>query len=260
MRQDERAPFDGALRAARAAAYPAGEFVEQEGFMRAGEIRSLARRAGVGPGVRVLDLCCGVAGPGRLITSETGCDYLGVDLSASAVELARTRATGLGCRFVVGEVPPVPAGPFDVVLLLETMLAFPDKETVLREVAGVLVPGGRFAFTVEEGPPLTAVEAAAMPDADTVWPVPLSELVFLLADAGMEVRRIRESSSSHREVADALLRAFLVERPVLEADLGDGAVADLLAAHTLWRDWLATGRIRKLEVVAVKTGGRRTNG
>src|SRR5689334_17169534 len=55
MRQDDRAPFDRALRRARAAAYPPGEFVGQESFMTAGEIRALAIRAGVGPGVGVLD-------------------------------------------------------------------------------------------------------------------------------------------------------------------------------------------------------------
>ena len=31
--------------------------------MRAAEVRRLARQARVGPGVPVLDLCCGVAGP-----------------------------------------------------------------------------------------------------------------------------------------------------------------------------------------------------
>ena len=38
MKQDERAPFVRALQRARVAAYAPGEFVEQEGFMRAGEI------------------------------------------------------------------------------------------------------------------------------------------------------------------------------------------------------------------------------
>ena len=66
-------------------------------------------------------------------------------------------------------MPPLPDGRFDVVLLLETMLAFPDKAALLAEVARVLEPGGRFAFTVEEGRPLTAGERARMPDADTVW-------------------------------------------------------------------------------------------
>ena len=47
--------------------------------MSASEILSLAARAGIAPGVSVLDVCCGVAGPGRLITRELGCTYVGVD-------------------------------------------------------------------------------------------------------------------------------------------------------------------------------------
>ena len=49
------------------------------------EHAALAVQAGIGPGVAVLDLCCGIAGPGRFVTRELGCDYLGVDASASAV-------------------------------------------------------------------------------------------------------------------------------------------------------------------------------
>ena len=93
MRQDDRAPFDRALRRARVSAYAPGEFVGQESFMTAGEIRALAAQAGVGPGVTVLDLGCGIGGPGRLLTRELGCAYLGVDFSASAVAIAR-RARG----------------------------------------------------------------------------------------------------------------------------------------------------------------------
>ena len=57
--------------------------------MSAREIRALAGQADIGPGVTVLDLCCGVGGPGRLLTGELGCTYLGVDASASAIALAR---------------------------------------------------------------------------------------------------------------------------------------------------------------------------
>src|SRR3954453_15974215 len=154
MKQDERAPFVEALRRARVSAYAPAEFVEQESFMTATEIRALAVAAGIGPGVSVLDLCCGVAGPGRFVTRELGCTYLGVDLSASSIETARERAGDLPCRFEVARIPPVPSGPFDVVLLLETMLAFPEKQPLLDEISRVLAPGGRFAFTMEEGQPL----------------------------------------------------------------------------------------------------------
>src|SRR3954469_22888734 len=134
MKQDERAPFARALVRARVSAYPPGEFVGQESFMTAGEIRSLATQARITAGGSVLDLCCGVAGPGRLITRELGCSYLGIDFSSSAIDIARESVGDLPCRFEVARIPPIPFGRFDVVLLFETMLAFPDKAALLQEV------------------------------------------------------------------------------------------------------------------------------
>jgi SAM-dependent methyltransferase len=255
VRQDDRAPFVQALCRARTRAYPAGEYVGQESFMRAGEIRALAEQGGIAPGVSVLDLCCGIAGPGRFVTRELGCDYLGVDSSPSAVEIARDRAQGLGCRFGVARVPPLPSGTFEVVLLLETMLAFPDKAALLRAITGALPPGGRFAFTVEEGAPLTRPERARMPDADTVWLVPLDELHALLGHAGLVVRWEEDVSASHRAVADALAHAFAADATAVAADIGRPALDDLLAAHRLWSEWLGTGRVRKFAAVAEKAAG-----
>jgi SAM-dependent methyltransferase len=241
---DERAEFDEALREARESAYAPGEFAGQESFMRASEILALARRAGIAPGVSVLDLCCGVAGPGRLITRELGCDYLGVDVSPAAIAIARERAAGLPCRFEVQQISPVPDGAFDVVLLLETMLAFRDKATLLGGVAGALAAGGRFAFTVEEGRPLDASERAAMPDADTVWLTPLDELLGHLDDAGLVVRWQEDVSAAHRAVADALIKAFTAHAPE--------AAARLIKGHRLWSQWLHAGRVRKFAFVAEK--------
>jgi SAM-dependent methyltransferase len=251
VRQDARAPFDEALRQAREAAYPGGEYVGQESFMRASEIRALGERAGIAPGVSVLDLCCGVAGPGRFVARELRCAaYLGVDSSASAVAIARERARGLPCRFEVATIPPLPAGTFDVVLLLETMLAFADKEPLLRAVAGALAPGGRFAFTVEEGLPLTAAEREHMPDADTVCLIPREELLEQLRRVGLDVRFEEDSSASHRAMADALGAAFEADEAAIAARIGRRALDELVAAHRLWSGWLGTGRVRKLTFVA----------
>ena len=220
--------------------------------MRAGEIRELAARAGVGPGVAVLDVCCGIGGPGRFIARELGCDYLGIDESKSAVAIARDRARGLPCRFDVALVPPLPPGVFDVVVLLETMLAFADKEPLLRAVSAALPPGGRFAFTLEEGAPLTEAERERMPDADTVWLLPFAEMQVLLNRAGLAVRWTEDVSRSHRAVAESLLDAYAADAPAIAAGIGRPALDDLLAAHRLWIDWLAAGRVRKLAVVAEK--------
>jgi SAM-dependent methyltransferase len=253
MNQDERAPFIRALQRARASAYAPGEFVEQESFMRAAEIRALAGRAGIAAGVSVLDLCCGVGGPGRFITQELGCTYLGVDLSSSAVDIARERAGDLPCRFEVARIPPIPPGPFDVVLLFETMLAFPQKEMLLEEVSRALRPGGRFAFTMEEGLPLTGAERGRMPDANTVWLTPLRETLTCLEPVGLRVRWQEDYSRSHRAVADSLINAFAADATAIVEQIGRGALEELLAAHRLWRDWLRDGRVRKIAFVAEKT-------
>ena len=250
MNQDDRAPFVRALHRARASAYSPGEFIEQESFMRAGEIRDLAEQAGVADGVSVLDLCCGIAGPGRFIARELGCSYLGVDSSSSAVEIARERAGDLSCCFEVARIPPIPPGPFDVVLLFETMLAFPDKETLLEEVSRALRPGGRFAFTLEEGLPLTEAERERMPDADTVWLTPLPEMLAYLERVGLRVRWQEDHSQSHLTVANALIEAFASDAPAISEQIGHRALEELLAAHRLWSDWLRAGRVRKIALVA----------
>src|SRR5215471_8590872 len=252
VRQDQQAPFLTALERARAAAFPAGEYVGQESFMRAGEVRTLAHRAGVGRGVSVLDLCCGVAGPGRMITAESGCRYLGVDHSASALAIARVLASNLPCRFERAYIPPLPEGRFEVVLLLETMLAFPDKDALAREVARALEPGGRFAFTVEEGRQLTERERALMPGADTVWPIQMAELTGVLAETGLTLTWRLEYSSSHQATATALLRCYRADSRQIAAEIGTRATADLITSHRLWSDWLGSGRVRKFAMVAEK--------
>ena len=231
--------FDEALRRAQEAAFGPGEYVEQQSFVSASEIRTLAEQAALGPGVSLLDLCCGIAGPGRFLTRELGCDYLGVDASASAVTLARVRAGGLRCRFEVARIPPLPSGAFDVVLLLETLLAFRDKAALLDHVSRALPVGGRFAFTVEEGLPLTEAERAQMPAAYTVWLIPLGELHDLLARAGLVVGWQQDWSESHRSTAASLAAAYAAE-----------GLEDLVTSHRLWSEWLASGRVRKFALVA----------
>jgi SAM-dependent methyltransferase len=250
VRQDDRPPFDRALHRPRVSAYAPGEFIEQESFMTAGEIRALAAQVELGPGVRVLDLCCGIGGPGRFLTRELGCAYLGVDASASTVALARERAGDLPCRFATAHVPPLPAGSFDVVLLLETMLAFEAKDALVRESAAALRPGGRLAFTLEEGPSLTKGERAAMPDADTVWLTPLDEMTSSLERAGLVVTWLEDHSREHRAMAKALADAYAADAEGIHAQIGRRALDELLAAHRLWIEWLDEGRVRKLALVA----------
>jgi len=187
-----------------------------------------------------------------LVAAETGCRYLGVDYSAAALEIARELSGDLPCDFAQAHLPPLPDGRFDVVFLLETMLAFPDKPAVLTEMSRVLEPGGRFACTVEEGRPLTPAEQAAMPDADTVWLVEEADLAALLADVGLTVTWQQDSTASHAATAAALLRAFRADADAIARQVGTRATTELIEAHRLWCDWLGRGRVRKLALVAEK--------
>ena len=136
-------------------------------------------------------------------------------------------------------------------LLLETMLAFEDKDALVREVAATLRPGGRFAFTLEEGAPLTTAERAAMPDADTVWLTPLDDMATSLERAGLDVTWQEDHSRAHRATAQALADAYAADASDIAAQLGRRALDELLAAHRLWIEWLGEGRVRKFAVVAV---------
>jgi hypothetical protein len=142
------------------------------------------------------------------------------------------------------------------VLLFETMLAFPDKQALLEDVARALPTGGRFAFTLEEGLPLTAEEREGMPDADTVWLTPLPAMLEDLEAAGLAVHWQDDRSRSHRAVADSLIDAFAADAADIRAQIGRRALDELLAAHRLWSDWLGEGRVRKLAFVAEKARRR----
>ncbi|HEY7620244.1 MAG TPA: hypothetical protein VH834_10755, partial [Solirubrobacteraceae bacterium] len=150
----------------------------------------------------------------------------------------------------IAQIPPLPAGPVDVVLLLEAMLAVEDKSALIGAIGAALPPGGRFAFTLEEGAPLTAGERAAMPNADTVWLTPIDELTATLERAGLAVTWMGDHSAAHRATAQALTDAFAANGDEIAVQIGRQALDELLAAHRLWVGWLDAGRVRKLAIVA----------
>jgi hypothetical protein len=150
----------------------------------------------------------------------------------------------------------MPDGAYDVVLLLETMLAFPEKQPLLEGIARVLRVGGRFAFTLEAGEPLTSAERSRMPDADTVWLTPLPTMLSCLEQVGLHARWVEDHSEAHQATVEALLDAYTGDGEAIARRVGRVALDDLLAAHRLWREWLLDGRVRKFAVVAEKTGFR----
>jgi SAM-dependent methyltransferase len=112
----------------------------------------LVERLRVGPGDRVLDVGCGVGKPAVRLASATGATVLGITVSVEQVEQGneRARAAALSERvsFQYADAMDMPFedGSFDAVLALESIMHM-DRPTVLREVARVLRPGGRWVFS-----------------------------------------------------------------------------------------------------------------
>ena len=179
--------------------------------------------------------------------------YRGVDRSAGRDRAGWERATGLGCRFDVAEVPPVPGRHVDVVLLLETMLAFEDKVPLLRAVAAALGPAGGSPSPWRR----VAADgggAVAMPAADTVWPVPLAELRRPARRRRTGPALDAECSPLAPAVAAALIGASGPSGRRSPPRSGTARRRPAGGAR-LWSDWLTTGRIRKFAVVAEKAQG-----
>ena len=134
---------------------------EQATRRRVADHRAARMIATLGANARVLDLCCGVGGPGLLMARRLGCTYLGVDADPGAIARARQRAAaeGAAVRFDVASVPPAPRGDFDVVMLLETLLAFRDKRPLLTTFADKLAARAYIESRVGAGylPELLAV-------------------------------------------------------------------------------------------------------
>lgn len=107
----------------------------------------------LGPDARVLDLGSGYGGTARSLARRFGCRVTCLNLSST--QNARNRRLcveqGLAERIEIVhgnfESLPFEARTFDVVVSQDALLHSGQRGRVLREVARVLVPRGRFVFT-----------------------------------------------------------------------------------------------------------------
>jgi len=140
--------------AAFGADYPAA--ARPSAFYSAVTLRLAIDALRLRPGNVVADLGCGHGGPGLWAAQQTGAALIGIDLSPAGIELARHRAAQLGldrqARFLVGDLAAtgLPDASCDAVMSLDVLPFVPDKAAAAREVARILRPGGRFAFTTWE--------------------------------------------------------------------------------------------------------------
>jgi len=111
----------------------------------------LALRLGLRPGMKVLDVGCGVGGPMMEIARFSGATITGINNNGYQVQRGEThvKAAGLSklCSFVKGDFMHLPFedGTFDACYAIEAICHAPDKVGIYKELMRVLKPGGKFA-------------------------------------------------------------------------------------------------------------------
>lgn len=146
--------------------------------------RWAVRLLDIQPTDRVIELGCG---PGvavaALAARATRGSVVGVDHSQVMINQARRRnraAVRAGrVRLIHSSVENLSAsdGPFDAALAVNTVGMWPDPPARLRELAGLLRPGGRLALVTQPRCPGATSATSA---------VAASELKDLLAEAGFD--------------------------------------------------------------------------
>lgn len=169
--------------------------------------RELAARMELQPGMRVLDVGCGIGGPARYFASEQGCRVNAIDLTEEFVNAAKglTRATKLEDKVEYRRANalelPFEAATFDRAYTIHVLMNIADKAGVFREVRRVLKPNGLFAI----------FDIMRAKDGPLQYPVPwaLSEDTSFVSDAKQYRKALEEAGFRVEQERDR--GAFSVE-------------------------------------------------
>ena len=128
-----------------------GEQIHIGGFQSS---MDLAQRAGIGPGMRGVDLCCCSGAGMRFLVKFCGVASMqGVDATPKVVERGRQRCRALGLggqiSFTLADVcaSGLPSGSADFVWGEDAWCYVVDKAKLIAEAVRLLKPGGLIAFT-----------------------------------------------------------------------------------------------------------------
>jgi sterol 24-C-methyltransferase len=166
----------------------------------------LSAKLGLKPGMKVLDVGCGVGGPMRAIARFSGATIIGVNNNDYQIKRGDEQNADAGlagtCRLQKADFMDLPFddASFDAVYAIEATCHAPDKLELFSELARVMKPGAHFAgyewCMTEKYQPDNAdhraikksiEEGDALPDIATMLAV-----IAALADAGFDLIESRD--------------------------------------------------------------------
>jgi ubiquinone/menaquinone biosynthesis C-methylase UbiE len=208
------------------------------------------RRAGIQPGMRVLDVASG-SGALSIPAARLGAEVVAVDLSPVMIERLSDRARAEGLANLEGHVMDGQSldlvdDTFDIAASQFGVMLFPDLPGGLREMTRVTKPGGKVVLVVYAAPPtidfigffIGAMHAAVpgftgLPDDPPPLPFQASDPDVLrqhFADAGLTEIRVEQGAE----------------------------VLTFQTGQELW-DWIVNGNPIVPMMTADVTGEQRTN-
>lgn len=173
----------------------------------------LAQKAGLGPGMKGVDLNCNNGGGMRCLVRLCGVDSMtGVDLTASVVErgIKRTAEEGLNDKISFINANSLENGiadaSVDFVYSKDAWCYMPDKQAIVDQAARIVKPGGTICFTDWiEGEGLSNEEAQRFLKLMTFPVIPkVEEYAAMLKKAGCTVK-VAENSGRFSPAMDCYL-------------------------------------------------------
>ena len=202
---------------------------DQDHYGGIAAVDALAAAAKVSRDQHVLDVCCGLGGPARWLSSTIGCRVTGLDLTLSRIEGARRLTSRVGLSDLVdfeqGDATHMPFSDasFDALISQEAWCHIPEKASVIAECARVLRPGGSFAFTdiVVVGNLPAEDEERLAKGMQIPRPATVEQYRDLLSEGGLSVSVTEDLSSEWRQILVARLEMYRSLRDTTIAKFGE---------------------------------------
>jgi 2-polyprenyl-3-methyl-5-hydroxy-6-metoxy-1,4-benzoquinol methylase len=221
--------------------YPAE--ANPNGFATRTTLRQLVAALAVGPGQTLVDLGCGHGSPGLWVAHQTGAGLLGIDLSPTGIELARSQAARLGladrAHFQVGDLTAtgLPDASVDAAMSLDVLTFVADQPTWAHEVARILRQNGRFVFTTRDHASTSAGVGGDRP----------ADSRSTVEGAGLDVETVEEPADWQRQQR-AVFAGMVAAEQELRDEMGAAEAARWVAYGRRALDFLP--RTRYVFVVA----------